>query len=64
MGGLLEAMLQPLGNFGKFLMVLLTLSVAANNVVAFYCISINLLVFVPILAAVPRYVFSVVATAM
>ena len=63
-GGLLEAMLQPLGNFGKFLMVLLTLSVAANNVAAFYCISINLLVFIPILAAVPRYVFSVVATAM
>ena len=63
-GGLLGAMLHPLGNFGKFLMVLLTLSVAGDNVVAFYCISINLLVFIPIFAAVPRYVFSVVATAM
>ena len=63
-GGLLEAMLSPLGNFGKFLTVLLSLSVAGNNVVAFYSISINLQVFLPVLAAVPRYVFSVVATAM
>ena len=63
-GGLLEAMLSPLGNFGKFLMVLLSLSVASNNVVAFYSISINLQVFFPILAPVPRYVFSIVATAM
>lgn len=63
-GGLLEAMLSPLGNFGKFLMVLLSLSVASNNVVAFYSISINIQVFIPILASVPRYVFSVVATAM
>ena len=57
-------MLSPLGNFGKFLTVLLSLSVAGNNSVAFYSISINLQVFMPILAAVPRYVFSVVATAM
>ena len=63
-GGLLGAMLHPLGNFGKFLMVLLALSVAGINLVGFYCISINLLVFIPIFAAVPRYVFSVVATAM
>ena len=64
MGGLLEAMLSPLGNFGKFLTVLLSLSVAGNNVVAFYSISINLQAFMPILVAVPRYVFSIVATAM
>ena len=64
MGGLLEAMLSPLGNFGKFLTILLSFSVAGNNVVAFYPISTNLQVFLPVLAAVPRYVFSVVATAM
>ena len=63
-GGLLEAMLSPLGNFGKFLTVLLSLSVAGNNSVAFYSISINLQVFMPIFDAIPRYVFSVVATAM
>jgi purine-cytosine permease-like protein len=63
-GGLLEAILHPLGKFGKFLTVLLSLSVAGNNVATFYSMSINLLVFMPILAAVPRYVFSFVATAM
>ena len=63
-GGLLEAILSPLGNFGKFLTVLLSLSVAANNSLAFYSISINLQAFMPFLASVPRYVFSVVATAM
>ena len=63
-GGLLEAMLHPLGNFGKFLTVLLSLSVTGANVVSFYSISINLQVFIPNLAAVPRYVFSIVATAM
>jgi purine-cytosine permease-like protein len=63
-GGLLEAMLHPLGNFGQFLTVLLSLSVTGANVVTFYSISINLQVFMPILATVPRYVFSVVATAM
>jgi purine-cytosine permease-like protein len=63
-GGLLEAMLHPLGNFGKFLTVLLSLSVAGNNVVTFYSISVNFQAFIPILVAVPRYVFSVVATAV
>jgi hypothetical protein len=29
-GGLLQAMLQPVGGFGKFLTVLLSLSVAGN----------------------------------
>ena len=63
-GGLLDTMLRPLGNFGKFLMVLLSLSVAGNNVVTFYAISLNLQAFIPILVAVPRYMFSVIATAV
>lgn len=63
-GGLLEAMLCPVGNFGKFLTVLLSLSVAGNNAATMYSMSINLQVIVPIVVSVPRYVFSVVATAM
>ena len=63
-GGLLEAMLRPLGNFGKCLTALLSLSVAGNNVATFYSISINIQAFIPILVAVPRYIFSLVATAM
>jgi len=63
-GGLLEAMLRPLGNFGKFLTVLLSLSVVGNNVATFYSLSLNIQAFIPILVKTPRYVFSIVATAI
>lgn len=63
-GGLLEAMLHPTKGFGKFLTVLLSLSVAGNIAATFYSISINIQVFVPWLVRVPRYVFSILATAM
>lgn len=63
-GGLLEAMLHPVGNFGKFLTVLLSLSVAGNNVATLYSVTLNIQVLIPILVAVPRYIFSLIATAM
>ena len=63
-GGLLEAMLRPVGNFGKFLTVLLSLSVAPNIAASFYSVSLNMQVLVPFLVVVPRYVFSIVVTAM
>ncbi|KAF8189306.1 hypothetical protein BJ912DRAFT_377421 [Pholiota molesta] len=63
-GGLLEAVLQPLGGFGKFLTVLLSLSVAANLVSIFYSASFNFQVFIPQLVVVPRYVFTVVTAAV
>ncbi|KDQ60371.1 hypothetical protein JAAARDRAFT_126119 [Jaapia argillacea MUCL 33604] len=63
-GGLLEAMLQPVGGFGKFLTVLLSLSVTANVAMTFYSLCLNFQVFIPWLVWVPRYVFSVVATAI
>jgi purine-cytosine permease-like protein len=63
-GGLLEAMVRPTGGFGKFLAVLLSLSVAGNIAGTFYSISLNIQIFIPPLVVVPRYVFSLVATAM
>lgn len=63
-GGLLAAMLGPTGNFGKFLTVLLSLSVAGNIAATFYSFSLNIQIFIPPLVIVPRYVFSIVATAM
>ncbi|KAF8656966.1 hypothetical protein AX16_002321 [Volvariella volvacea WC 439] len=63
-GGLLAAMLGPTGKFGKFLTVLLSLSVAGNIAVTFYSFSLNLQVFVPFFVNVPRYVFSILATAI
>ena len=63
-GGLMEAMLRPVGNFGKFLTVLLSLSVAPNLAATFYSVSLNMQVFIPFLVVIPRYVFSIVVTAM
>lgn len=57
-------MLSPVGRFGKFLMVLLALSVMGNIAATFYSISLNLQIIFPILVRVPRYVFSIVGTAM
>ncbi|KAG1801269.1 permease for cytosine/purines, uracil, thiamine, allantoin-domain-containing protein [Suillus variegatus] len=61
-GGLLEAMLSPVGNFGKFLTVLLSLSVTSNIAGALYSICFNFQVMIPAMSRVPRYVFSIVGT--
>ncbi|KZT10370.1 NCS cytosine-purine permease [Laetiporus sulphureus 93-53] len=63
-GGLLEAMLRPAGNFGKFLTVLLALSVTANLAPTFYSFCMSFQVFIPPAAAVPRYMFSLLAVAI
>jgi purine-cytosine permease-like protein len=63
-GGLLNAMLSPVGGFRKVLMVLLSLSVTAANVPTIYSICIDFQTLFPPLAVVPRYVFSVLATAV
>jgi len=63
-GGLLEAMLSPVGNFGKFLTVMLSLSVTGNIACTLYSMCFNFQVLVPRLASVPRYVFSIVGTAI
>jgi len=63
-GGLLEAMLSPVGNFGKFLTVMLSLSVSSNIACTLYSMCFNFQVLVPKLAIVPRYVFSVVGMAI
>ncbi|KIY69200.1 hypothetical protein CYLTODRAFT_373087 [Cylindrobasidium torrendii FP15055 ss-10] len=63
-GGLIEAMLKPTKGFGKFLTVLMSLSVAGNIAPTFYSVSLNVQVFIPALYLLPRYVFSVVGTAV
>jgi len=61
-GGLIRAMLSPVGGFGKFLMVLLSLSVTGTNTPTIYSMCMEFQVLIPPLVVVPRYVFSVVAT--
>ncbi|KAJ7927492.1 permease for cytosine/purines, uracil, thiamine, allantoin-domain-containing protein [Mycena leptocephala] len=63
-GGILDAMLSPAKGFGKFLTVLLALSVMGNVAATFYSISLNMQILMPVLVVVPRYVFSILATAI
>ena len=63
-GGLIGAMVSPAGGFGKFLTVLIALSVTANVAPTLYSFCLSFQVFMPFLVVVPRYVFSIVATAM
>lgn len=63
-GGLLNAVLSPAGNFGKFLTVLLSLSVASDLISLLYSASIGFQVLIPPLTRVPRYLLSVVAMGM
>ncbi|KAF8898130.1 NCS cytosine-purine permease [Gymnopilus junonius] len=63
-GGLIEAIYQPLGNFGKFLTVIMSLSVSPNLVSIFYSASLNYQVIVPRLFVVPRYVFTLLTAAI
>jgi len=63
-GGLLEAVLRPAGNFGKFLTVLLALSVTANTAPTIYSFCLIFQVFIPPAAYVPRYVFSIIGFAI
>lgn len=63
-GGLMEAVFQPLGNFGKFLTVIMSLSVAPNLVSILYSASLNYQIIVPQLFVVPRYIFTILTAAM
>ncbi|KAI1421369.1 permease for cytosine/purines, uracil, thiamine, allantoin-domain-containing protein [Xylaria sp. FL1777] len=59
-GGVLEAMLKPAGGFGKFVAVLLSLSVIGNLSASMYSISLNFQLLVPFFIHIPRFVFSMV----
>jgi len=64
-GGLIEEILSAsTGNFGKFLTVLLALSVTGNTAPTIYSFCLSFQVFVPWFAVLPRYLFSVVAFAI
>jgi purine-cytosine permease-like protein len=60
----MRAMLSPVGGFGKVLVALLSLSVTGNNSTIVYSMGIAVQTLIPPLVAIPRYVFSVVLTAV
>lgn len=63
-GGLINAMLLPVNKLGKILMILLSLSVTANNSPTIYSMCNAFQTLIPPLVVVPRYVFSVFSTAV
>ncbi|KAH8645818.1 permease for cytosine/purines, uracil, thiamine, allantoin-domain-containing protein [Xylariales sp. PMI_506] len=63
-GGVLAAMLTPAGGFGKFVVVILSLTLLGNMAATMYSISLNFQMLVPQLVVVPRYVFSIIITAI
>ena len=64
LGDLFVAVLEPTGGFGKFLTVLLSLSVTANIAPTMYSFGLTFQVFIPWCAHLPRFVFAVLATAL
>lgn len=63
-GGVLAEMLKPAGNFGKFVLVMLALSVVGNMAISMYSVALNLQMILPMFAKIPRIVFIFVTLAI
>ncbi|KAF2760057.1 hypothetical protein EJ05DRAFT_492481 [Pseudovirgaria hyperparasitica] len=61
-GLILAAILDPVGRFGKFLLVVLAFSIIANLAGTMYAIALNFQASVPWLARIPRFYFNIVTT--
>ncbi|KAI0157164.1 permease for cytosine/purines, uracil, thiamine, allantoin-domain-containing protein [Hypoxylon sp. FL1284] len=63
-GGVLAAMLSRAGGFGKFVVVVLSLTLLGNIAATMYSITLNFQILIPQLLVVPRYMFSILVTAI
>ncbi|KAF5320657.1 hypothetical protein D9758_018219 [Tetrapyrgos nigripes] len=63
-GRFLVAILEPIGGFGKFLVVVGALTVTAPCALTMYSFGVSLMNVSPIFAKVPRYVYMIIATAI
>ncbi|KAJ5438668.1 Purine-cytosine permease fcyB [Penicillium daleae] len=61
-GGLIGAVLEPLGGFGKFCLVILALSIIANNCPNIYSVSLTLQVLSRYTQRVPRFIWTFLAS--
>lgn len=61
-GGLITAAFEPWGSFGKFVVVLLYLSLICNNIINNYCVAFDFQTLDLRLAKVPRWMFAIVMT--
>ncbi|KAJ3814854.1 cytosine-purine permease [Lentinula lateritia] len=63
-GRFLVVILEPIGNFGKFLVVLGALTVTAPCAITMYSFGVSLMSISPMFAKVPRYIYSLICTAI
>ncbi|KAK3378473.1 permease for cytosine/purines, uracil, thiamine, allantoin-domain-containing protein [Podospora didyma] len=63
-GGVLAAMLEPAGGFGKFLVVILSFTLLGNLAASSYSVTLNFQLLAPGMVRVPRYVFALILTAI
>ncbi|KAI5919451.1 NCS1 nucleoside transporter [Camillea tinctor] len=63
-GGVLASMASRAGGFGEFLVVALAFTMLGNIAATMYSITLNFQILVPQLVRVPRYIFSIVVTAI
>lgn len=63
-GGIMSEMLAPAGGFGKFVLVMLALTVIGNISVSMYSVALNLQMLVPFFAKVHRFVFMLMTIAI
>lgn len=61
-GGVLAAMLEPAGGFGKFVVVILALTLLGNTAGTMYAITLNFQTLIPGLIKIPRYAFAIIVT--
>jgi purine-cytosine permease-like protein len=59
-GGVMSEMLAPAGGFGRFVLVMLALSVTGNVAISMYSVALNLQMLLPPFAKVHRFVFILV----
>lgn len=64
MGGVLAEMLQPAGGFGKFVLVVLALSVVGNMTISMYSVALCLQMLLPMFTRIPRVVFIIITMAI
>ncbi|CAF1275706.1 unnamed protein product [Rotaria sp. Silwood1] len=62
-GGLLGAILSPLRGFGKFILILFSLSIVACNIPNLYSLSLSTQVIAPIFSRIPRFLYTIIGTA-
>jgi purine-cytosine permease-like protein len=63
-GGVVNEMLTSAGGFGRFVAALLAFSVFDNMASSIYSISVQFQILLPVLGRVPRFVFSILITAV